>query len=245
MQDGKLGAFAAPFERDRKEVTLPSGRRVTVLETTGREEKILSQLGNVDRYDKINEYLAGVTEGLDGKEGRAEPSAFEPMLTGDRTYILMCARVLTHGPVLTHTLECESVSCGQSSEHEISIQDMIDQVQPYPDGDRREFSVKLDAGVLYFDMPTGKTERKIAHLPDPDLNSKYRCINLWEIVEGRGKLPVEFDNLKSKHINALRKELKSHECRIDTVVTVECPYCHLKSTFDSVGVRGFLFPGST
>jgi hypothetical protein len=110
MSDGKIGAFSSPFDREKREFTLPSGRRVTVLETTGREERIISQLKNVDRYDKINEYLSGVTENLDGKPGSQDPSVFEAMLTGDRTYILMCSRVLTHGPVMTYQLKCGSAS---------------------------------------------------------------------------------------------------------------------------------------
>ena len=62
------GMFARTVDREKLGVTLPSGRQVIVLETTGREERLLSRLEKNKNFDTINEFLASCTASLSTKQ---------------------------------------------------------------------------------------------------------------------------------------------------------------------------------
>ena len=236
----KVGFFSGLPNREKSRITLPSGRKITVLETTGREEKILSRMRDRSKVaETILEYLVSVTEDLDDQKGKISPVQFEEMLVGDRIFILLHARVLTHGSMVRHKHPCPE--CGSQSEHEIDTQPVIDAMKPYPGGDQREFSLDLGGGVLHYELPNGRHEAKIAKQKDLDINSKLRFLRMWEVTS-QGNFPVSLDSLKSKQIAALRQDLRSHECLIDTLVELTCPQCDRVSTVDIVGMSDFLFP---
>lgn len=240
-----LGAFSRAQEREKKEVVLPSGRRAVVMETTGREEKIISKVGeNVSKMPVIlNDYLAGVTESIDGVSGRPVQADFETMLAGDRLAILIHARILSHGDMMDYRLTCGR--CGEVSQHTLNLAPIIDGIKPYPHQDKREFSLKVGPGEIFFELPDGRVEEKLLAIKKREVNSKLACMKLWEVTPQGAKLPVLIDELKSKYIVVLRKQVKDLECEIDTVVQMDCPGCGHTHTFDLVGDLNFLFPGLT
>lgn len=234
-------AFSKNLDRERQEVTLPSGRKITVLESTGREERLLSRLENDKNFDVINDFLASCTEGFDGKGGQPPSKELKKMLTGDRTAILLHIRKLTHGSIIEHKHTCSN--CGVKSEHEINIDDSIETMKPYPKGDQREFEISVGPGIIHFELSTGETEAKIARESVPDINTKLRCMRMWEETE-TGKLPVNIDQLKSKWIVDIRRAVKNAECALDTMMEIKCPHCGTMNRLDMVGNLDFLFPHS-
>lgn len=238
----KAGYFSGLPEREKVKVNLPSGRSVTVLETTGREEKILSRIQDRTKlYETIAAYLAGVTENLDDVEGPVPASKFDDMLVGDRVYILLQARLLTHGPIIRHKHSC--TGCDQTNEHEVDLKEIIDTTKPYPNGDQREFSVTLGDGILNYELPNGRTEAKLAREKNTDVNSKLKFMRIWEVTKS-GNFPVSVDGLKSKHISTLRQSLRENECMIDTLAELHCPSCGKVSHVDIMGMADFLFPSA-
>lgn len=234
-----IGAFARAPSRDSTDVTLPSGRTITILETTGHEEKIFKFGGKKNIPALINQFFTGICRNLDKKEGLIEISQFENMLVGDRTAILFYSRVLTHGPLMEYNLECPH--CEEKSTHEINIQEIIDSIKPYPLEDSRQSSVKLSAGEIFFELPTGNTEKKLADIQDPDVNVRLSSIRIWEKTD-KGDMPVRLDNLRAKDIVLLRKAVTQTECFIDSIVKIECPSCGKKAQTTLVGDPAFLFP---
>lgn len=240
-QNKSLGAFSGSHERSNREVILPSGRKITVLETTGKEEQILSKLK--DRKPGIlEEYLCSVTEKLDGAKGNPTSQQMLDMLSGDRTMILMYVRLLTHGEIVTYKLSCKD--CNAKSEHEINIEQIIHESKPYPFREQKEFFLDLPEGKIYYELSTGETEKKIAGFKDPDINTKLACTRIWEVLEDGTKMPIKIENLKSKYISTLRKEMKEKENVLDTVTTLRCPTCKSDTIVDAVVNADFLFPNS-
>lgn len=240
-QNEKIGFFSNLPERERVQVTLPSGREITILESTGREEKILARL-NQDKskfYENFASYLAGVTEGLDGQEGKIPPSKFQDMLLGDRIYIVYYARLLTHGPAVEHKMNCSS--CNQPSTHEIDLQAVVDSTKPYPKGDQREFSVDLGGGVLHYELPNGRTEARMDKDKEGAVLAKLRSMRLWEVTK-QGNLPVSLETLKSRQIKILREHVRESECLIDNKAELICPECSNMDIVDVGSMSGFLFP---
>lgn len=243
MSQAQPGFFSNLPEREKKEVVLPSTRTVTVLETTGREEKILSKIQESAKVPEvIGQYLMGIAQDLDGKSGPVNKEDLDDMLVGDRMFILFQSRILTHGPTLSHKTTCGS--CGNYGEYEIDLQNILDNAKPYPEGNKREFSIDVGGGVIHFELPNGKTEAKVARNTDMDVNAKLRSIRLWEEGPG-GKLPVSVENLKSKNISALRKALREKECFLDTTAMLTCPSCRKVERIDVMSVADFLFPNLT
>jgi len=234
-----IGVFGAGAVRLEKEIKLPSGRTVTVLETTGKQEALFNDLSPSELPSVINRYLAEVTTNLDGVSGHPDVLAFDKMLLGDRTAILLSCRILTHGNILEYTLDCSQ--CGKKSDHEIDIQKIVDDIKPYPENDQREFSVDLDGGTLYFELPTGLTEKKLLKTGKPDVNKKLKVMRVWEKTE-KGTFPVDVDSLKSRHLAALRKAVKDKECEIDATAILVCPDCGKHHTTGVVDNVNFMFP---
>lgn len=235
------GSFTGNFERSKKEVTLPSGRKVVILETTGKEEKILSKMAEKKSKGVIEEYLASVCQSLDGKEKPTEKQ-FQDMLTGDRMMVLLQTRMLTHGNIVNYKLTCPS--CNAKSEHEINIEEIANTTVPYPNGDKREFSVKLEEGEVWFELPNGTTEDRIASAEARDINTKITSLRLWEVLQNGEKLPVRVEHLKSKHLSAIRKAVKQQECVMDTAAILHCTSCKTDTTVDAIVNADFLFPNA-
>lgn len=241
MSENRTDFFSTLPEREKKRVTLPSGRKITILETTGREEKILTRGQDRNKIPElIGEYLAGISEDLDDTTGKIDKSKFEEMLVGDRIYMLIQARVLSHGPTVTHKHKCSG--CDYESEHEIDLQKILDEIKPYPNGNDREFSVEIEKNaILWFELPNGKTEAKIARNKEVEINSKLRSLRLWTKTPS-GNFPVPFDDLRSRHISLLRQAVRENECYIDTIAEIECTSCGRIEKADIVGMNDFLFP---
>ena len=244
MTQPNASFFSNIPEREKREILLPSGRRITVLETTGKEEKILNKIlqDNTKIPETMAQFLSGVTESLDGVDGAPSREAIDNLLVGDRMAILINCRILTHGAGINHNHTCGN--CGSSGEYEIDLQHILDSMKPYPEGDKREFSIKIGNGVLYFELPNGKSEAKIHRQKESDYNAKLRSIRLWE-ESPVGALPVNLDNLKSSQIAELRSAVREKECVLDTMVTMTCQNCGRSEKSDVLGIASFLFPNLT
>lgn len=232
------GLFGALPERERKEIVLPSGRKVTILETTGKQESLL-QIGKREVQARLNEFFAGVTENLDGKPGPTAPKAFEQMLQEDRSYILLQTRILSHGSIIEYHHACPQ--CKAQDVYEIDLEEVVAKTKPYPEGDKREFSVKFKEGEIWFELPTGATQAKIEALDQIDINSKLNCMRLWEATDA-GKFPVSLENLKSRHIAELRKAVRAKEANLDEIALIQCRKCNTGARVNVIANLDFLFP---
>jgi hypothetical protein len=238
-QNEPLGAFGRTPTRDSLEVNLPSGRKITILETTGQEEKLFRFNGKKNLADLVNKFYAGICRNLDGKEGQTTPIQFEEMLIGDRTAILFYSRIVSHGSLMNYTLDCPH--CESKSEHEIDIQEIMDKIKPYPLGEAREASAVLSQGTVYFELPTGVTEKKANEKDDIDVNAQLQLVNIWEKT-ANGRMPIRLENLRAKDIALLRKALRDNQCSIDSIVKVICTSCEKISRINLAGDAAFLFP---
>ncbi len=241
-QEKPIGFFSSAPKRAELQITLPSGRQVTILETTGQQEAIFRAITKDKPAAVVSRFLAQVTQDLDGQEGVPPENKFDEMLQWDRSTILLQVRTLSHGPIVNYKINC--TKCHKKSEHEVDLQPILDSIKPYPNGDQRTFKIELDGGVLCFELPTGDTEKKLSDMPDADINKRLYALRMWEETP-KGNLPVSVDNLRSKHIAALRKKLKELEAEIDAVATLVCQGCGATYSVGIVENPDFLFPNLT
>lgn len=240
MSTPKTSAFGANVRREESTVTLPSGRKITVIEMTGDQEDIFKGLGNKAKtYEVINKFLMDSTKALDGKDTPTTEKDFEDMLSGDRTACLIHIRTLTHGTKVTYVVHC--TECKSDSECVVDIQPIFDEAKPYPHGNEREFSVKLPEGEIFFELPTGKTERRMKENGRSDANAALAAMHLWEVTKD-GKLPVQLSNLKARQTAELRKAVSALLCKMDTTVKIACQKCGAEYQEGLVTNPNFFYP---
>lgn len=227
------------MERESLVVTLPSGRDIKVLESTGRDEKILGKFSDRKNQSVLEEYLSAVCTEVDGS--KIPQNTFLEMLSGDRLALLIHNRILTHGSMVTYKMNCD---CGNRSEHELDLQSILDSQKPYPLGQATDFEIQLGNDKLNVQIPTGQTEMKISRVQNPDFNTKLQALNITRALEDGSRIQVRLEDLKSKHISELRKAIKAHECFLDTQIKLKCPNCEQQQQMDAVVNADFLFPNS-
>lgn len=236
------GFFGNAPVREERRIVLPSGRKITVLETTGADESVLSKAIKNNLAQGVNKFLSRVSKDLDEKEGSVAESEFRSMLTGDRIAALIHTRMLTHGSLFPYALKC--TNCTHVTDFEIDLQAIVAEIKSYPHGDAREFFVDIDGHKLFFKLPDGATEEKIEQNQDLDINKKLNAMYLWEETEN-GRLPVLVDNLRSSHIAKLRKKIKEVDCDMETIAHLNCSKCGTRHVANVVGDISFLFPNMT
>lgn len=246
MNQQPMGHFSSVPERAESRITLPSGRKITVLEMTGKEETMLSSgfSKKNKHHEVINKFLQSLVKDLDEEQGTPSMQEIENLLTGDRSALFLHIRDLTHGNIVELELECKS--CTAKTTHEIDIAPILEGIKPYPNGDERDFSVEIGGHKLFFSLPDGKVEKKVSDRAkrEIDVNIKLHCMRFWEETPN-GRLPVDVSNLRSKDLGIVRKQLKELECDIDSIAHITCPECGDASTASLVENPRFLFPSLT
>jgi len=189
----------------------------------------------------VNRLLIDSIKDLDGAAGTVSETQVDDLLQGDRLAIILYLRVLTHGPIITYKLDCPS--CKQKSEHEIDIQPVLDSIVPYPNWNAREFSIDLSGSAVFFNLPTGVTEKKISESSLRDVNARLAAMDIWE-KHGEGKMMLQIDTMRSRDIATLRKSVRDLECEIDSTVQVNCE-CGETFARGILENHDFLFPNLT
>lgn len=236
------GYFAQAFVREELEVKLPSRKTAVVTEMTGEDAQLMvKQIVRGSPTEGVNDIFERTVKSIDGAKPKGED--LTNLLSGDRLALLFGVRIVNHGDFVPYTLECPR--CEKNSSHEVNVKDILTKMKPYPNGDKRDFSVKIDGHDLWFSLPDGNVEKSISGNKEPDLNKKIAAMRLWEDVPGTGRFPVSVKVLKARHIESIRKALKSLECEIDSVITFVCPECGMRSKADITVDPNFLFPHTT
>lgn len=231
--------FGGKFDRTEKQVTLPSGRSIVLMEMTGADESALTKLARKNFAEGMNKFLVRVCKDLDGKPGACQPEQFEGMLSGDRSALLLHLRVLTHGEKFEYKFTCD---CEEKTDFEIDVADMIAKIKPYPNGDKRDFQIDIDGHPLCFSLPDGRVEKKIANDDEVDVNKRIKAMKFWEPLQS-GDTPVSAEHLRARHLARVREELKKLEFEVDSTVSCKCPACGRTKVAEVSGDPNFLFPG--
>lgn len=243
MEKQVLGHFSKRPERLEERVTLPSNTKVTIMETTGKEESVVSSMASKKSYfESINKFLCLVTKDIGDEQGPATEKQIEDLLLGDRVAILLRCRQLSHGNSVQIDIKCNN--CETESSHEVDLDPILESIKPYKEGDQREFSIDIDGYPLYFELANGRVEKKIAESKVVDVNRKLFSMRFWEET-GKGNLPVDLRNFRSRDLATIRKYVADLEFDIDSNVSVSCPECSATSVVGLLESRHFLFPSMT
>jgi len=240
-------------------VKLPDGNTVTIRETNGEDEGILTKTGNLNQGIGISMY---VTSLLMGKYRHEEVLKWKINSTN---YLLIAARIFSYGHELNTNHICTNPDCRYHKEHvpsPITI-DLRQWGWPLPEGEVPNENFETykyikpypNEAELYLEttMQTGKKIRlkslngevqselmKIAE-SDFDKNSDLLCREL-SIFNGAGWDRIaSFKSLSGREMMEIRKLIKDNEPEYDLTTQVICSNCK-KSQNVSILTPDFFYP---
>lgn len=217
------------------EVTLPSGKKVTIRERNGNDEDILSNMGDFKDGLAIPKFLSGIIV--------SEPtpaSAIQQWGIRDKYYLLLKERILSLGTMLIFTHKFESGS-SQTFEEDLSKYDWDynlpvpkygdknyneDRALPYPSS--MGFIEGRTSSGKNFRMKylTGDDEIKTLGMDQRDLSvNKRLTLRNFELQTKTGKwLPIErFDMLTGPEMQEIRDTLDDADGDFSLIVQVKDP----------------------
>ena len=114
-------------------VTLPSGLVVSIRETNGEDDEILSNYARLTDGSAGNEYTARIIHsGPNGKKMTIEE--VESLKIRDRQFIMFVSRIISLGEIFEFRLECPSPKCTKLREQGLKQDKAEKLTNQIPDG---------------------------------------------------------------------------------------------------------------
>ena len=212
---------------DTLKFTLPSGRPVEIQEFTAEAERIMDNRQEMKSGRWLNKLLAKALVSLDDKpvpknEGE-RVSLLLDMLTGDRNYLILQARIFNYGAEMMFNYKCPK--CGKTSGYSMNLQEMLDDgtLKVYPYRDDVPITIETRSGTVEVDYLTGREEQWLAGLKDID--RIHLAMAMCKSLNGRAPEYKEFASMFAKDITEIRKFGNSLKGGLDATIELECLEC--------------------
>ena len=230
--------------------TLPSGDKITIRETTGADDDIMSKVDPM--LEHINKYIANIVV-----EPKLTPNDVKKLKVRDKYYILMKSRIFNLGPELVFKHIFQDGSEYQVTE-DLSIFDH-DYSKPLPEGSLAPLPYPEDAGTevehtlssgltFKFEYFTGLHERKLLsnkkiNLQNLEVNAVLTTRN-FQLQSDAGEwiLIQNFHMLKSRQAAEIRKYVLDHDPEWVAPITIEHPSGKASEFVSAFQLDDFFFP---
>lgn len=226
-----------------REITLPSGRTVTLKPVTGKVEAILEDKRLVQSGEAVDRVMAEVVEEVDGAAFASPQEKLKvilDMLTGDRNYLLLQIRLLAHGPKMVFNAKCPA--CNETSGYEADLEDMLRtgelKIHEYdPSPIRVELSDGGYAEVRHLD---GRDERRMFTQKPQGMFSL--TLFLTHSLNGAPPSRREMENLPASDLRAIREAALSMKGGLEPAIELKCLDCGNKHTLSLRAIPDFFTP---
>lgn len=222
--------------RRSKEIILPSSikneegefvsgpKGVTIQEWMTEEEDVLSDTKKLKSGQAINEVLEQTV--VEAKEN-PDNWDFDKMLVGDRTFIMLQEKILSHGPEYEFTSQCPK--CKETEEYTVDLSEL--EVQ-HLKSDKEEFVEEIEGYKVYYRLMKGKDVKRLQTLQKNNsdtLMTSYMILRTTKIEDPEGN-PVnkrDFFPIPSRLAGKLRSAMDENDCGVDTTIKIDCsnPRC--------------------
>lgn len=227
------------------EIVCPSGLRGTIRNWKISEGNILSNKRLAKQNKLIDELMKSVwlkTEerGLCEYEMNGVGPKWQTVLTGDRMYALIQARILTFGSSYDFKYQCDNGACERHFWWEIDLSDLpvrkLDKESAKLFNEGNRFSAPCDSlggKKIEFQLMTGLIQRKAQKDQEDNQDEPLTTSLSHRILGVEGKKFDEKKNTVRTWLNDqgldlaldLVDVLDSVDCGVETSIEVECPHC--------------------
>lgn len=212
---------------DTLKFTLPSGRPVEIQEFTAEAERIMDNRQEIKSGRWLNKLMAKALVSLDDKpvsknEGE-RISLLLDMLTGDRNYLFLQARMFNYGADMTFNYKCPK--CGKTSGYSMNLQEMLDDgtLKVYPYREDVPITLETRSGIVEIGYSTGREEQWLAGLRD--LDRIHLAMAMCKSFNGHAPEYKDFAGMFARDITEIRKAGNSLKGGLDASVELECLEC--------------------
>lgn len=247
----------------QKTITLPSGYQITLRESNGEDEDVLSRQGDAEDGVSFYNFLSRIITGtsLEGVT-RFTPDAIKEWPLADKYHALIESRILSLGYELNFDYTCENPKCKHKTpmvedlrkythdlskgNPELSDPDHATKPKLLPYGMERTFTETLSNGkVIKFNLLTGLGELKTLLKNKEDISSgdALRTRNLE--MQGDNMEWIKMENFRSwpsRIMSEIRKVVESKEIEYSLYTDCKCKKCGKVTSQLILGVPGFFFP---
>lgn len=231
------------FTGKQTEITLPDSSVVTIRESNGEDEGILSQIGNMRDGSNLHAFLASIIT----QPENTTPAIVATWPLNNIFYLMYRQRIFNLGKDFTFKEECQN--CGDGVEHEFEQDAMeFDNFPPYPQGLKRVIEFQTSsAKTLRYNIVTGLVQKIQLDTPQDALNKNIPMLEReLEIYKDGNWTPVKtFYNFSSKEMLEIRKNIKTNDPQFNPIVKFSCPKCKAPGRTPLLNISSFYWPEET
>jgi hypothetical protein len=202
--------------------------KLSIRPMTIKEEKIL----NTTRLVKSGKALDMIFQAcIESPEVKAEE-----LLSGDRSFLLFYLRAISYGAAYEYKINCPF--CSTQFESVFNLNDIILKYLPDDFKEPVDFTLPISKKRVAYRLMRGKDESALIDDRDRRLSTfgadqidnsiTMRLSMTMELVENiTDKIEIEkfVDNMLAGDAAALRQDIMSKDCGVDTGVKHSCPKC--------------------
>lgn len=239
---------------EAQEFPLPSGRKATVREMTGLEQRAFSNKAKMSTGESIQELLMACVVTLDGEmlpsNKQAREQAITDMLSGDREALTFYIRKVSLGDSFTFKAKCPAQGCNHAGEYEVDLANPDFTLTPYLHGTEKviTFNSQLlpDTQFRYTHLDGHSELHLIRNRNKFNATSdlEARRIKTYDAANDKW-LDVDVARLPDRIIKEIRAHVRSTEGSLDTKVVVTCAACAQELTFNLLMLPDFMIPSGT
>lgn len=225
------------FSYNEKEVTLPNGfydekdeklyKKVIVREMTGEEEDILLNEKEADSGMTLNRILENVCTLKD----KPKLNFIQSLLMVDQLFLIVQARILTHGNNLRFEVTHEKASggCGQQTGVNLELDSLEFNSSPKPKELIESIELPKSKCTVTFKKNQGKDQSVLSKLLRSKSSDKFTQLLQYRTLklEKDGKeIPKDLlKKLPGSDRKLLREYMNKSEGKAETSIEVDCSNC--------------------
>lgn len=247
------------FTGEEHEVHLPSGKIVTIRESNGEDDGILSRVKDASDNANLLNYLSSII--IQDHDTKEKPSAGDILdwLSNDKLYLLFKQRIINIGSEFVLVNTCANDKCKEKTQYIEDLSEMDgdlsqkdytpkgNQIYKYATGKKKtiEFTTSRN-NAFQFDLMTGVLEKKNLDVRDDDrdINAILTARNIRFFSGGKWIPLFEFRRFPSKEMNELRGYIMKNDKLFEPRVNFACPKCQTPYSAILFNVPVFFYPGA-
>lgn len=244
------------YQGTTKEITLPSGRVITIRELNGTDEGILSNQSLAEQNKNTAAFISGLVVADPGAKG-GKPTVEQVMQwpVNDKYYALMAIRRLSYGDIVKFPYICPRCEKRSTFKEDLSLFDYSPEeenpeikrstynIKKYPT-QTNEVTLTLSSGkVIKYNLLNTESEKVKLDTPEDarNINLDFTIRGLKILMNGEYTRVHHFGIFGPSDLRELRKSLTDNDLTFTPLTLVACS-CGNKEYHNILSVSDFFYP---
>lgn len=236
---------------------------VTIRETNGEDDDILSNLGEILKGHHVNNFIANIV--MEDKKLNRKPTVEDIIKwpTNNKNYVLFKQRLINHGNDLKFQHKCPNVNCKNYLEDKVQrLEDTIDKfdgnladekyvpknsfsIRKYKPGNDVMVEFETSSNKKFrFKILTGELEQNELEIDEGSISRNTKLLirelelfnkNSWSRLEN-------FRSIPSREMKEVRQKVIDMDPTFDPIINFNCPSCKAPYQLPLFQIPNFYFP---